>query len=518
MNERVNCEQGAIPSTCLALFQYFYKLSFAFFGMVEKKLSIDEIANFCKRKGFVYPSGELYGGLAGFWDFGSLGAEFKKNIKDSWWNFHVRSREDMAGIDGSIVTNPKVWQASGHVESFVDVAVVCKKCKSKFKVDESELKTAICEKCGSKDLENKGKFVPMFTTNVGPVEEDSQKAYLRPETAQLIFANFKSVVENARLKLPFGIAQIGKAFRNEIAPRNFIFRNREFEQMEIEYFINPSEKKKCPFEIPDVEVLVYSAEMQLKNKKPVKMKIKKALDEKIIALPWHAYWLALELKWFFELGADKEKFRIRQHLPEEKSHYSSDTWDLEYEFSFGWKELQGVADRGQYDLEQHEKFSKKDLKIMDDSSGKKILPMVVAEPSLGVERAFLVFMFDAYSVGEKGNVVLKLNPKLSPVKAAVFPLVRTDEKLVDLSREIYDSLKSEWNVVYDSSGSVGRRYARNDEIGTPFCVTVDGDSLKNEDVTIRNRDDAKQVRVKVAELKSILRELISGEKKFEDLE
>lgn len=353
-------------------------------------LTIDELANFCKRKGFVYPSGELYGGLAGFWDFGPIGSELKNNIKSSWWKFYVYGRDDVVGVDGSIITNPQVWEASGHIGNFVDVAVVCKKCGNKFKIDEHESGKVKCEKCGG-ELKSKGKFNPMFITKVGPIEDDSMIAYLRPETAQSIFVNFKLVQENARLKLPFGIAQVGKAFRNEIAPRNFVFRSREFEQMEIEYFIDPEKNKDCPYEIEDVEILIYSSKMQEENKEPVKMSIWKALKEKIIQLPWHAYWLSTGLKWFFELGANPENFRIRQHTKEEKSHYSTDTWDIEYKFPFGWKELQGIADRGIFDLTQHEKYSKSDLKIMDDVAGKKLLPMVVAEPSLGVERAVPCF-------------------------------------------------------------------------------------------------------------------------------
>lgn len=483
-----------------------------------KKITIDEMANFCKRKGLVYPSGEIYGGLAGFWDFGPLGCEFKKNIRDCWWDYHVHQREDVAGIDGAIITNPRVWEASGHVGSFVDVAVVCKKCKNKSKVDKHELGKVKCEKCGG-ELESKGEFNPMFTTSVGPIKEDSVDAYLRPETAQLIFADFKLVQENARAKLPFGIAQVGKSFRNEIAPRNFLFRCREFEQMEIEYFINPEKAKDCPFmtpELEELEVYVYSSEMQEKDRGPKKMKMKDALKKKIIVLPWHAYWLAVELNWFFGLGASPENFRIRQHTSEEKSHYATDTWDIEYCFPFGWKELQGIADRGIFDLTQHEKNSKKELKIMDEESGKKILPMVVAEPSLGVERAFLVFLFDAYSSNGKGEVVLKLNPRLAPIKTAVLPLVKK-EGMDKIAREVYGELKNEFYVTYDDSGSIGRRYARNDEIGTPFCVTIDGDSARNQDVTIRNRDDCGQKRVKISELRGILRDLISGQRKFSEL-
>ncbi|MBU2617032.1 MAG: glycine--tRNA ligase [Nanoarchaeota archaeon] len=479
----------------------------------QKKISVEEMAIFCKRKGFVYPSGEIYGGLAGFWDFGPLGVELKNNIKKEWWKFHVWNREDMEGIDGSIITNPKVWEASGHVSGFVDVAVVCKKCGNKSKVDKHELGKVNCEKCGE-EFEGKGEFNPMFMTTVGPIVSDSVKAYLRPETAQLIFANFKSVYENARMKLPCGIAQIGKAFRNEIAPRDFIFRNREFEQMEIEYFINPNQNS-CPYKIPKSEILIYSEEMQKNGSEPEKMKIKDALKKRIIKKDWHAYWLATEFSWFKNLGANPDNFRARQHSKEELSHYSSDTWDLEYHFPFGWKELQGIADRGSYDLSQHEKHSGKDLKIFDEDSKQRILPEVVCEPSLGVERAFLVFMFDSYLYDSgRENTILRLNPKLAPVKAAVFPIVKSKE-FEKICENIYGDLRKEWNIVYDRSGSIGRRYSRNDEGGTPFCITVDEESIKGNDVTIRDRDSKKQIRVKIVELKNILRKLIEGEIEFE---
>jgi glycyl-tRNA synthetase len=477
----------------------------------KQNLGIDEMANFCKRKGFVFPSGELYGGLAGFWDFGPLGVELKNNIKKEWWMFHVSGREDIVGIDGSIVTNPKVWKASGHVDSFVDVAVVCKKCKNKFKVDKHELKDCKCDKCGG-DVESKGEFNPMFTTQVGPIREDSVEAYLRPETAQLIFANFKNVLDTVRLGLPFGIAQVGKAFRNEIAPRNFLFRSREFEQMEIEYFIDGERKNDCPYvgDIMDFELNVYSAEMQKKKQDSIKMTVEEALGKKIISLPWHAFWLANELKFFKGLGCNMDNFRIRQHEKTELAHYSSDCWDLEYNFPFGWKELEGIADRGTFDLSQHEKFSKKDLKFFDEQTKKKILPMVVAEPSLGVERAFLVFLFDSLKKNKKGDNVLCLSPKLAPYKAGIFPLVKKDDELVKIARQIYGDLKKEFNVFYDESGSVGRRYARQDENGTPFCITVDGDSAKNKDVTVRFRDTGEQKRIKIIKLRAFLREAVLG--------
>ena len=380
------------------------------------------MAAFCKKKGFVYPSGEIYGGLSGFWDYGPLGSELKKNLKDSWWNFHVQNREDIVGIDGSIITNPKVWKASGHVDCFTDVYVVCKKCKKPNKLDKNEVGKVKCE-CGS-DYDVKGDINMMFTTQVGPVEGNS--AYLRPETAQLIFSNFKLVAENSRLKLPFGIAQIGKAFRNEISPRDFLFRCREFEQMEIEYFVHPKKTNECPFvkEILSHKIDIWSEELQKKNKEAVKMSMKEALDKKIIKTQWHAYWLAMEHNWFISLGAKASNFRIRQHVSDEKSHYALDTWDLEYKFPFGFKELQGMANRTDFDLKQHIKHSKKDLSLFDEEAKEKVVPHVVAEPSQGVDRAFLVFMFDAYEDDKKrGNVVLKLTPKLAPVKVGVFPLL-----------------------------------------------------------------------------------------------
>jgi len=472
----------------------------------QTEISVEDMAIFCKRRGFVYQSADIYGGFAGFWDFGHLGTELKNNIKKEWWKFHVWQRRDIKGIDGSIITHPLVWKASGHIDSFSDIFVICKKCKKPEKIDRNDLGKIKCPKCGGEfDEQSAKEFKLMFKTSVGEKDE----AYLRPETAQLIFTNFKFVYENARMKLPFGIAQIGKAFRNEIAPRDFLFRCREFEQMEIEYFIVPN--SNCIYEIPDVEILVFSAQAQEQNESPRKMKILDALKKKIIKKDWHAYWLATEFSWFINLGANPNNFRIRQHKKDELAHYSSDCWDLEYKFPFGWKELEGIADRSDYDLGQHQKFSKKDLTIFDESSKKKILPHVICEPSLGVERAFLVFMFDSYYYDDKReNIVLKLHPKIAPIKAAIFPIVKRDD-FEKLCSEIFDDLKKEWNVLYDESGSIGRRYARNDEVGTPYCITVDEESLKNKDVTIRERDTKKQVRVKISVLKDILKKLINQE-------
>lgn len=494
------------------------------------KLTIEDMAVFCKRKGFVYPNSEIYGGFSGFWDFGHLGVELKNNIKNEWWKYHVQSREDIVGIDGSIITHPKIWEASGHVSNFTDLMLTTKKSKTKIRADqfiEEKLNIAADGlsaedinklikkhklKHNGEDFEELKDFNLMFETSVGP--DEGQTAFLRPETAQLIFADFKLVVDNARLKLPFGIAQIGKGFRNEISPRDFLFRCREFDMMEIEYFVHPDKAEECPFinEVTNYELNFYSAEMQQKGKKPLIMKVKDALRRKLIS-EWHAYWLATEQKWFTNLGAKADNFRVRQHLKKEKSHYALDTWDLEYNFPFGWKELEGVANRTDFDLQQHAQASGKDLSIFDEETKDKVLPHVIAEPSLGVERAFLVFMFDAYVYDKnRDNVVLKLNPKLAPVKVGVFPLVN---KLEKEAKKVYDSIKSDFNSVYDKSGSVGRRYARADEIGVPYCITIDFDTLKNRSVTLRNRDTTKQVRVKIADLKEIIRKLLNNEIKFE---
>lgn len=478
-------------------------------------INIDELAVFCKRKGFVYPSAEIYGGLAGFWDYGHLGVELINNLKKEWWKSHVHQRADIEGIDGSIITNPKVWEASGHVGSFVDVAVVCKKCGHKGKIDRHESGKAKCEKC-SGELIIKGEFNPMFVTNVGPVKEESVKAYLRPETAQLIFSNFKSVQENARLKLPFGIAQIGKAFRNEISPREFLFRCREFEQMEIEYFI--ARGMKCPYidEIKKIKLMIYSEDMQKSKKEPKTMEIYKAWEKGVIKSDWHAYWIATEYSWFILLGANPDKFRARQHISEEKSHYAVDTWDLEYNFPMGWRELQGFANRGDFDLTQHQKYSGKNLEINDVNAG-RVLPDVVCEPSLGVGRAFLVFMLDAYGFNKKReNVVLRLSPKLAPYKAAVFPLISKGQVL-EAAKEVYKDLLEEFNVFFDVSGSIGRRYARQDEIGTPYCITIDEQSLKDKSLTIRERDTTKQIRIKLYGLRDALRRLINDEVSFSNM-
>ncbi len=492
-------------------------------------ISIEEMATFCKRKGLVYPTAEVYGGLSGFFDFGPLGVELKNNIKQQWWKTFVSQRSDIAGIDGSIVTHPNVWKASGHVDNFEDVLVEDSKTKERFRADvliedalkiptsgmkkeqlwEAITKHHLKSPKGNPLLEPK-QFNLMFSTNVGPV--DGSVSYLRPETAQLMFANFKLVMENARLKLPCGIAQVGKAFRNEISPRDFLFRMREFEQMEIEYFVHPDKLTECPYisEVSSHELLIYTEEMQKQNKEPHMYTIREALDTRIINNPWHGYWLATMHRWFVSLGAQAENFRIRQHVKDELSHYASDTWDLEYKFPFGWKELQGVANRGDFDLQQHMAHSKTDMSIFDEETKKKVVPHVVCEPSQGVERTFLVFLFDAYEFDKKReNVVLHLHPLLAPVKVGVFPLVNK-EPLMSKAQELVREIGKEFTCAYDRSGTVGKRYARNDEQGTPFCITVDFEGVEDGTVTIRDRDTTTQARIPMANMRDTIRRLMDG--------
>jgi len=498
-------------------------------------MDLDQLTRYCKEKAFIFPSSEIYGGLAGFWDYGPLGVELKNNIKNEWWKTHVHDREDVVGMDGAIISNPKIWEASGHVDSFGDVMVECKKCHERIRADHliednldiqadglqpAEMDAIIkknklqCPNCKHPELSKAKSFNLLFKTHVGPVEGDKAIAYLRGETCQLIFTQFRNIVETSRLKLPFGIAQMGKAFRNEISPRHFIFRCREFEQMELEYFVDPKETK-CPYsdEVKDYKILVLSKELQKNKKQPKLMSMKEALDKEIILTEWHAYWLAKEHQWFVKLGVNPKHLRIRQHLPDEKSHYALDTWDLEYKFPFGWKELQGMANRTDYDLTQHMKHSKTDLKMFIEERKEKVTPYVIAEPSLGLERTFLVFLFDALEEDkERGNVVLKIHPKLAPIKVAVFPLVN---KLQEQARKVFTDIKEWFICKYDKSGSIGRRYARADEQGIPYCITVDFDSLKEESVTIRDRDSTKQIRVNVNDLQNTLFQLLGGMVEFD---
>jgi len=478
---------------------------------VEKKeITIEELTNFCKAKGFVFRSSDIYGGLSGFWDFGPLGTELFNNIKKEWWNFFVYGKDNLVGIDASIISHPRTWKASGHIANFNDVAVTCKKCKKSTKIDKSEIGKVKCE-CGG-EFEVLGEFSLMFKTKVGAL--NAEDAYLRGETAQGMFMDFKLVQQTSRMQLPFGIAQIGKCFRNEIAPRDFLFRSREFNIAEFEFFVNP-EEKKCDIltnEHLNLKINFLDSETQLAGKNNLKeTTIGQILKEGRLE-EWHAYWLAEQIKWYHSIGLSEIK--IREHTKEELSHYSSATFDVDYQYPFGSVELGGIANRGQYDLTQHQKESKVNMEIFDEKYKKKVLPKVI-EPTFGMERAFLAVLTKAYCYDEKRKyVVLKIPPVLSPIKAAVFPIIKKEE-FEKICKEVVSDLKKEFNVIYDESGSIGRRYARNDEVGTPFCITVDEESLKNKDVTIRDRDTTKQIRVKTSVLREILKKLIIKEIEFE---
>jgi glycyl-tRNA synthetase len=477
----------------------------------ENKISIEELATFCKSKGFVFKSSEIYGGFAGFWDFGPLGVELFNNIKQNWWNYFVHEKENIVGMEASVISHPRTWKASGHIANFSDVAVICKKCKKSTKIDKSEVGNAKCG-CGG-EYTILGEFNLMFKTKVGSL--DAMDVYLRGETAQGMFLDFKLIQQTSRIQLPFGIAQIGRCFRNEIAPRDFLFRSREFHIGEFEFFINP-EEKQCPFltkEQLSLKFKFLDAETQQAGKDFLRdITIEKLLKDKRLE-EWHAYWLAEQIQWLLGIGLDKIK--LREHTKSELSHYSSATFDIDYEYPFGSQEIAGIANRGQFDLTQHQNESKENLEILDEKYGKKVLPKVI-EPTFGMERIFLALLAKGYcNDKDRGNIVLKLPPRIAPVKAAIFPIVKNKEEFVNFSRKVYYLLKKEWNVRYDESGSIGRRYARNDEIGTPYCITIDGDSLNNEDVTIRDRDTTQQVRVKVSELKKVLKQLINEEISFE---
>src|SRR3989338_992093 len=468
-------------------------------------LSIQDMATFCKKKGFIFQNSEIYGGFFGLFDYGTLGVEMKNNIKQAFWKTFVQQREDVVGIDGAIITHPTVWKASGHVDSFTDYIYKCPKCKQVIKGDNNA--GMKCPKC-NEDMANEGKFNLMFSTQVGPAS--GNVAYLRPETAQVIFTNYKLVQESARQKLPFGIAQIGKAFRNEISPRDFLFRSREFEQFEIEYFINP--EKECPYALPDMEVQIWTRDNQKKNEEHITLTIKDLVEKKICS-KWHAYWLSLYYQFFIDHGITKENLRLREHLNDELAHYACACFDIEYRFPFGWKEIHGNADRGQFDLKQHMEFSKASLEYYDEESKQKIIPTCASEPSQGIDRAFLAFMYDAYHDDtERGNIILALDPKIAPIKVGVFPLVN---KLDDEAKKLFDDIKKEFVCIYDRSGSVGRRYARADEQGIPFCITFDFDSLTDASVTIRDRDTTQQVRVKINQLPEKLRGLLNGKTRFD---
>ena len=446
---------------------------------LEKNDLMEKIVSLAKRRGFIFPCCEIYGGFANAYSYGPYGAELKKNIKDLWWKKFVQSRTDMVGLDGPILLHPKLWQVSGHTDGFNDALVDCKACKKRFRADqliaestEEDLEGELekmnkvlasgkvkCPECKKIDWTEVRVMNMMFKTEMNGINES---VYLRPETAGAIFVDFKNVIDSMRVKIPFGIGQIGKAFRNEIVARNFIFRVREFEQMEIEYFISPEEDWKKLFK----------------------------------------EWLKLQEDFALELGADKKDLRNYEHPKEKLSHYSKKTVDLEYKFPFGWGELFGLANRTDFDLSQHSKHSNAKLEYLDQVNNKRYIPHVL-EPTFGVERSLLVALCSAYTeekIKDDTRVVMKFPKKLAPVKIAVFPLLKNKPKLVEKAKEIFDSLKLNYICEFDDNGNVGKRYRRQDEIGTPYCITVDFDSLDNNDVTVRDRDTMKQERIKIDEL------------------
>lgn len=508
---------------------------------MEKKLNVEELAIFCKKKGFVFQAAEIYGGLAGFFDFGPLGVELKINLKDSYWREFVHKRDDVVGQDGSIITNPKVWEASGHLESFGDLVLTTKESKTKLRADhfiEDELNISgdglaakdINElikkhnlKYNGEDFEEVKDFNLLFPTKVGADENKKSVAYLRGETCQSIFPNFRSVAEVSRAKLPFGIAQIGKAFRNEISPRDFVFRCREFEQMEIEYFIDPeTECSDLTDDLLNLEIQLLDAKTQENDSSETrKVKFEELKDKKYNCNSYQIFWIARFYKWLTEnIGLSPENLRLREHMSKELSHYSVATFDIDYKYQMGFKELLGIANRTNFDLETHQKHSKTKMEFFDESSQKKILPHVI-EPSIGVERLMMSVLIEGYNYDkERGNVVLKMKPTLAPNQVAIFPLMKKPE-LVEVARKIHETLLDE-NITsfYDEKGSVGKRYARQDEIGTPYCITVDYEALENDTkdtVTIRDRDSTEQKRVKIEKLPEIIRSLIRGREKFSEL-
>ena len=425
--------------------------------------TLEKIVSLCKRRGFVFPGSEIYGGIGGIYDLGPLGAEFANNIKKEWWQNIVLQRENVVGLDSSILMNQKVWQTSGHTKSFVDPLVECKNCHLRFREDILP-KDKKCPNCGKNNWTKPQMFNLMFKTHIGPVEDKASETYLRPETAQGIFVNFRNVVDTMRVKLPFGIAQIGKGFRNEITTGNFLFRVREFEMMELEYFTFKDQAEK------DFE-----------------------------------YWQKERMGWFISLGIKKQNLRFREHKETERAHYATRSVDIEYNWPFmEWGELEGIANRTDFDLTAHAKASGQDLSYFDEEKGKKMVPYVI-EPSVGVGRAMIAFLIDAYHE-EKDRIVLKLHPKLAPVKIAVFPLLANKPDLVKKARSIYQLLTTNYQllpVAWDDRGNIGKRYYAQDEIGTPFCITIDFQTLEDDTVTIRDRDTTKQVRVETSKLRDL---------------
>ncbi|MFO7589325.1 MAG: glycine--tRNA ligase [Acidimicrobiia bacterium] len=433
--------------------------------------TMDRVVNLCKRRGLVFPSSEIYGGFRSTWDYGPLGVLLKRNVKDAWWRSMVQMRDDVVGLDAAILMAPKVWEASGHLATFSDPLVDCRSCKERFRADHLP-DSGACPNCGNKDTFTEARhFNLMFKTFVGPVEDDASVAYLRPETAQGIFVNFANVQTTSRKKPPFGIAQIGKSFRNEITPGNFIFRTREFEQMEMEFFVPPADAEQ-----------------------------------------WYEYWCQERFRWFVDLGVPESMLRLRPHETDELSHYSAGTSDIEFEFPWGWGELEGIANRTDFDLKAHAEHSGQDLSFFDQEHDARYVPYVI-EPALGTDRATLAFLLAAYAEEEVPNgkggtekrTVLRLDARLAPTTVAVLPLSR-NEALTPVAEKVAAALRGSYMIDVDTAGSIGRRYRRQDEVGTPLCVTVDFDTIDDAAVTVRDRDTMQQERIGIDALLGYLQE------------
>ncbi|HIF22775.1 MAG TPA: glycine--tRNA ligase [Gemmatimonadetes bacterium] len=431
---------------------------------------MDKLVSLCKRRGYVFQSSEIYGGTGSVWDYGSLGVELKRNVKDLWWSSMVHQRDDIEGMDAAILMHPRVWEASGHVDGFTDPLVECSNCHRRFRADLPGVESGQCPTCGSKDVFGEPRmFNLMFKTFMGPVEDSSTTIYIRPETAQGTYVNFLNIQGTARQKVPFGIAQIGKAFRNEITPGNFIFRTREFEQAEMQFFVKPGEDESC-------------------------------FDE----------WMEIRMQWHKDLGIQANKLRFHEHGPDELAHYAKRAFDIEYEFPFGWKEFEGIHNRTDFDLARHQEFSGKRLEYIDAPTNERFLPYVV-ETAMGIDRTVLVLLVDAYreeDIEGEQRVVLGLHPKVAPTKAAVFPLVKKDG-MPEIAKKLQADLRaSAIPSFYDQSGAIGRRYRRQDEVGTPWCITIDGETQEKDSVTIRDRDSLEQVRVGTDKVVAWLREAL----------
>ena len=430
----------------------------------QKNDLLEKVTALAKRRGIIYPNSEIYGGIGGFYDYGPVGVEMKNNLKRYWWKEMVDTREDVVGIDGAIITHPKVWEASGHIQNFSDEVVDCKKCHQRFRPD--DITEGKCPNCGSKEFTEPRAYNILFETEVGVLENSKTKAYLRGEACQTIYLDFKNVVDSTRMQIPFGIAQIGKAFRNEITPGRLTFRSREFEQWDMQFFVHPDDMEK-----------------------------------------WFEYWKEQRMNFYKNLYKKQENLRLKQHPKEKLAFYAKDAYDIEYKAPWGWAENEGIHWRGDYDLTQHSKFSGKDLSYTDPRSGEKYIPWIV-ETSGGVDRTLLMLLFDAYEEEDLGDgksrTVLRIHPDIAGYKAAIFPLVSNKEEIVNKARGIFELLSENIKVVWDDRGNIGKRYRYQDEIGTPHCITVDYETLENDTVTVRDRDTMKQDRVKIEDLDEYL--------------